>query len=130
MGQQREDFRKSITLGRTHANWMTTTQDHFGSMDTGAATSAAKRFAGAPYFQKPAATDIPEPRGANGWETEYSKQMQDRHHESERDPTYDCKGTFRLVNGVSQMNPIAHRPREVHAGVCRPTDVVPDHFNT
>lgn len=128
--RQREDVRKNITLGKpTYTRWGTEQRDQYCELDTNAATAASDRFTGKPYHRH-GDLEAVEPRGANGWETTYGSTMQDRHREVERDTKNDCRGTFRLVNGVPQMNPIAHKPREVTGTGAGPSSVVPDHFQT
>jgi hypothetical protein len=57
--------------------------------------------------------------------------MTDRSRELERTTKHNAKGTFKLVNGVSQMNVLAHHPRNVVTGLqLRPHDVVPQQFSS
>uniref|UniRef100_A0A7S1M479 EF-hand domain-containing protein n=1 Tax=Neobodo designis TaxID=312471 RepID=A0A7S1M479_NEODS len=128
--RQREDLRKTITLGKAQCSrWSTEQRDSFSELDTTAAANATDRFNPKPYHRA-GELEAVEPRGANGWETTYASTMQDRHREAERDTKHDCRGTFRLVHGVPQMNPIAHKPRAVTGTGAKAATVVPDHFQT
>lgn len=130
--QQRADVRVKLTHSRPRVSNLTTTQrDHFVKIDEQKAKKANDRL-NAQYVsdQSDSSAEFSTSRGRNGYDTEYSTSMQDRSGEAQRETKFDARGTFRLVNGVPQMSPLSHHPRDVKVGTGSPSSIVPDQFRT
>jgi hypothetical protein len=125
--EQRAAIRANITVSRPAKTCVQSSyQAHYTGIDTKRGVGASKVLAPAPNVHD----SVPE-RRTQGYDTEYSTTMLNRQNETTRDPKYDCKGTFRLINGVPQMHPASHRPRDTRTGLpLSPTTVVPTQFET
>jgi hypothetical protein len=128
--QQRADIRGRTTIFRpTSTTLRSTQQEHFAPINTQEALKASQRFSTVPTGQ--GVRDEVSPRRTGALPTEYSDNMQNRHSESDRVSKNDCRGTFRLVNGIRQMHTLSHHPRPtVTDAPPSPSNVVPEQFGT